>query len=103
MGGMSGAFQPSLDFAAADTAAEDGEALIIDVDGYEGPLHVLLALARTQKVDLLKLSELKLHDLLPTRSIFERSSKVANSRPWTRWPDSRREPERNARLESRIR
>lgn len=57
---MSQGFQPSLDFAAADSAAEDGEALIIDVDGYEGPLHVLLALARTQKVDLLKLSVLKL-------------------------------------------
>ncbi|TAL32131.1 MAG: segregation/condensation protein A [Phenylobacterium sp.] len=57
---MSGGFQPSLDFAAAATAAEDGEALIIDVEGYEGPLHVLLALARTQKVDLLKLSITKL-------------------------------------------
>jgi segregation and condensation protein A len=57
---VSGAFQPGLDFAAANTAAEDGEALIIDVEGYEGPLHVLLALARSQKVDLLKLSVLKL-------------------------------------------
>lgn len=57
---MSRGFQPSLDFAAAATAAEDGEALIIDVEGYEGPLHVLLALARTQKVDLMQLSILKL-------------------------------------------
>ena len=57
---MSGGFQPSLDFAASAAAAEDGEALIVDVDGYEGPLHVLLALARTQKVDLLKLSVTKL-------------------------------------------
>lgn len=57
---MSGGFQPSLDFQAAATAAEDGEALIVDVEGYEGPLHVLLALARNQKVDLLKLSVLKL-------------------------------------------
>ena len=57
---MSRSFQPSLDFAAAADAAEGGEALIIDVDGYEGPLHVLLALARSQKVDLLKLSVLKL-------------------------------------------
>ena len=57
---MSGTFQPNLDFAAAATAAEDGEALIVDLDGYEGPLHVLLALARSQKVDLLKLSVLKL-------------------------------------------
>src|SRR5882757_3587772 len=57
---MSGGFQPDLHLAAAATAAEDGEALIVDIDGYEGPLHVLLALARTQKVDLLKLSVLKL-------------------------------------------
>jgi len=53
-------FQPSFDFAAAAAAAEDGEALIVDLDGYEGPLHVLLALARNQKVDLRQLSILKL-------------------------------------------
>jgi segregation and condensation protein A len=53
-------FQPNLDFTAAASAAEDGEALIVDLEGYEGPLHVLLALARSQKVDLLKLSVLKL-------------------------------------------
>ena len=57
---MSVTYQPGLDFAAAENAALDGEALIIDLDGYEGPLHVLLALARSQKVDLLKLSVLKL-------------------------------------------
>lgn len=34
--------------------------LVIDVDGYEGPLDVLLALARTHKVDLKKLSILAL-------------------------------------------
>ncbi len=55
-------FQPDLDFQAASNAAEDGDALIIDVDGYEGPLHVLLALARTQKVDLLQLSVTRLAD-----------------------------------------
>jgi segregation and condensation protein A len=53
-------FQQSLDFEAANGAAEDGEALILDLDGFEGPLHVLLALARAQKVDLLKLSISKL-------------------------------------------
>jgi segregation and condensation protein A len=53
-------FQPNLDFEAAENAIEDGEALIVDIDGYEGPLHALLALARSQKVDLLKLSILKL-------------------------------------------
>jgi segregation and condensation protein A len=57
---MGAPFQPNLDFAAAATAAEDGEALIVDLEGYEGPLHVLLALARNQKVDLLKLSVTKL-------------------------------------------
>ena len=57
---MSLAYQPGLDFTAAHSAVEDGEALIVDIDGYEGPLHVLLALARNQKVDLLKLSVLKL-------------------------------------------
>jgi segregation and condensation protein A len=57
---MSVSYQPGLDFSAAESAAESGEALIVDIDGYEGPLHVLLALARSQKVDLLKLSVLKL-------------------------------------------
>jgi len=34
--------------------------LVIDIDGFEGPLDVLLALARTQKVDLAKISILPL-------------------------------------------
>lgn len=59
---MSGTYQPGFDFAAADLAAEDGVALVVDLDGYEGPLHVLLALARNQKVDLLQLSVTKLAD-----------------------------------------
>ncbi len=36
------------------------EALIVDVDGFEGPLDLLLSLGRTQKVDLLKISILQL-------------------------------------------
>jgi segregation and condensation protein A len=36
------------------------EALIVDVDGYEGPLDLLLMLSRTQKVDLRKISVLAL-------------------------------------------
>ncbi len=36
------------------------EALIIDVDGFEGPLDLLLSLSRTQKVDLRKISVLQL-------------------------------------------
>ncbi|MDE1174465.1 MAG: ScpA family protein [Parvibaculaceae bacterium] len=41
--------------------AAEGEALlIVDLDGYEGPLDVLLALARNQKVDLTRISILAL-------------------------------------------
>ena len=47
------------DFEEIDGAPE---ILILDLDGYEGPLHVLLALAQGQKVDLLKLSVTKLAD-----------------------------------------
>lgn len=36
------------------------EALIVDVDGFEGPLDLLLMLSRTQKVDLRKISVLDL-------------------------------------------
>ncbi|WP_299965565.1 ScpA family protein [uncultured Roseobacter sp.] len=36
------------------------EALIVDVDGFEGPLDLLLTLGRTQKVDLRKISVLAL-------------------------------------------
>ena len=42
---------------------ESGEreyALILDLDGFEGPLDILLALARNQKVDLAKISILEL-------------------------------------------
>lgn len=45
-----------------DTAPLASEALLIDVDGFEGPLDILLALARTQKVDLAKISVLDLVD-----------------------------------------
>nr|WP_221247892.1 ScpA family protein [Brevundimonas basaltis] len=44
-----------MNFAAVEQA-DAHEAFVVDLEGYEGPLHVLLALARTQKVDLLKLS-----------------------------------------------
>ncbi|TCK28525.1 condensin subunit ScpA [Ancylobacter aquaticus] len=45
----------------ADAARQAGEpALVVDVDGFEGPLDLLLALARTQKVDLHRISILQL-------------------------------------------
>lgn len=41
-------------------ARRAAEALVVDVDGFEGPLDLLLTLARTQKVDLRKISVLAL-------------------------------------------
>ncbi|OCX60967.1 chromosome segregation protein ScpA [Thioclava sp. SK-1] len=38
------------------------ESLIVDVDGFEGPLDLLLTLSRTQKVDLRKVSVLALSE-----------------------------------------
>ena len=38
----------------------EAEALIVDVDGFEGPLDLLLTLSRTQKVDLRRISILQL-------------------------------------------
>jgi segregation and condensation protein A len=48
------------DFAFEE--ALDGEALRLDLDGFEGPLDLLLALARTQKVDLARISLTALAD-----------------------------------------
>ena len=45
---------------AAEEAPREEEALVVSLDGFEGPLDVLLALARTQKVDLAKISVLAL-------------------------------------------
>ena len=44
----------------ARTEPSAGETLVVDVEGFEGPLDLLLGLARTQKVDLAKISVLAL-------------------------------------------
>ncbi|HEY2071404.1 MAG TPA: ScpA family protein [Rhizomicrobium sp.] len=50
-------------FEAMEAAfAAPDEALLVAVDGFEGPLDLLLSLARDQKVDLAKISMLKLAD-----------------------------------------
>lgn len=59
---MNAPFPTRLSFDAIEEVADDEQVLILDLDGYEGPLHVLLALAQGQKVDLLKLSVTKLVD-----------------------------------------
>jgi segregation and condensation protein A len=51
-------------FESEDAAerASDEPALVVDVEGFEGPLDLLLMLARQQKVDLAKISILALAD-----------------------------------------
>lgn len=50
----------SNDLVTLDDDVEAEEVFSIDVSGYEGPLHLLLDLARKQKVDLLHVSILEL-------------------------------------------
>lgn len=51
-----------LPFEGMAERAEGEPAFVVDVDGFEGPLDMLLALARVQKVDLAKISILALAD-----------------------------------------
>ncbi len=49
--------------AEAGAADADGKnAFLVDLDGFEGPLHLLLELARRHKIDLAKISILALAD-----------------------------------------
>ena len=62
---MQAAFEedPPRDFNALLNVPEEGheaDALLLNLDGYEGPIHVLLDLARNQKVDLREISILQL-------------------------------------------
>jgi segregation and condensation protein A len=51
---------PSWGAAGSEFAPSEAEALIVDVAGFEGPLDLLLALSRTHKVDIAKISILAL-------------------------------------------
>jgi segregation and condensation protein A len=53
---------PGWEAPDSDLAPAASEALIVDVAGFEGPLDLLLALARTHKVDIAKISILALVD-----------------------------------------
>ena len=55
-------FDTSLAGNLAVDRAETEPAMIVDVEGFEGPLDLLLTLARQQKVDLHKISILALAD-----------------------------------------
>lgn len=53
---------PVDDDDAVTTPVPDGAAFIVDLDGFEGPLDLLLSLARDQKLDLRQISILELAD-----------------------------------------
>jgi segregation and condensation protein A len=59
---MSEAEPTAPEFSEAAAAVSRDEALIVELDGFEGPLDLLLALARNQKVDIAKISVLQLAD-----------------------------------------
>jgi segregation and condensation protein A len=51
---------PGWEAPGIDDLPARADAFVVDLDGFEGPLDLLLALARTQKVDLAKISILAL-------------------------------------------
>lgn len=61
-----------LDFEAAADAAP-AETLVLDLDGFEGPLDVLLDLARAQKVDL---AQIAITPLVDQYLAFIRSARI---------------------------
>jgi segregation and condensation protein A len=59
---MSDTFDNALASQLAADRSDTELAMMVDVEGFEGPLDLLLALARQQKVDLAKISILALAD-----------------------------------------
>ncbi len=57
---MNALVQPRLAFDGAEAVPE--EPFVVDLEVWEGPIHVLLELARRQKVDLLTISVTRLAD-----------------------------------------
>lgn len=58
--GVAGEETPGWEAPGLDDVPSLADAFIVDVDGFEGPLDLLLALARTQKVDLGRIAILPL-------------------------------------------
>ena len=57
---LAGVSEFDEDFELESAPVAEAERLTLDLDGWEGPLDLLLTLARTQKVDLAKISILAL-------------------------------------------
>ena len=52
----------SVSFVSNDPKDYDEKSFVLDLEGFEGPLHLLLDLSRTQKVDLRKISLIAICD-----------------------------------------
>ena len=48
------------DYNSFSSELMSSDELIVDLDGFEGPMDLLLSLSRTQKLDLMKISILQL-------------------------------------------
>ncbi len=67
----------ALDEAVSDIAdAAEHDLFVVDVHGFEGPLHLLLELARKQKVDLLEVSILELAEQYLSFILEARSQRI---------------------------
>ena len=64
----------------------DEPALVVDVEGFEGPLDLLLMLARQQKVDLAKISILALADQYLTFVEEARKLRLELAADYRGWP-----------------
>ncbi len=62
VGDETAADEEPFDAPVRDVPEVDIDALVVNLDGYEGPLDILLELARTQKVDIRKISMVALVD-----------------------------------------
>ena len=64
-----GTFEDGGDFTDAPPDGAAPGAFVVDLDGYEGPIDVLLTLAREHKLDLTRISILALADQYKLHSI----------------------------------
>ena len=86
-------FEEDLFFEASEAAEESDAALLLDIDGFEGPLHLLLDLARKQKVDLARSEERRVGkgvDLGGRRSIKKKKKRQKkNTKQVLSWIEQR--------------
>ena len=93
--GARAALGGEYNLASSRGIAVDSEALVLNLEGFEGPLDLLLELARAQKVDLAKISILALVDQYlaviegARRVRLELAADWLVMAAWLTWPKSR--------------